>query len=120
MSQDAVNNPAHYTSGGIEVIDAIEAWDLNFHRGNAVKYVARAGKKDPAKELEDLRKARWYIDREIVRLEPPVAPSLPQPVRVRTTGQIGYITAVDKDTATASVSLRDGGKVFHLDELEVL
>lgn len=70
---DPVNHPAHYTSGGVEVIDAIEAWDLNFHRGNAVKYIARAGKKDPAKLVEDLKKARWYIDREITLLELEVA-----------------------------------------------
>lgn len=66
---DAVNNPTHYTQGGIEVIDAIEAWSLNFCLGNSVKYIARAGKKDPAKHLEDLRKARWYLDREITNLE---------------------------------------------------
>lgn len=66
---EAVDHPPHYTLGGVEVIDAIEAWELGFHRGNAVKYIARAGKKGgPEKELEDLRKARWYIDREIKRL----------------------------------------------------
>jgi len=62
---DPVNHPAHYTLGGVEVIDAIEAWQLGFCLGNAVKYIARAGKKDPAKTLEDLKKARWYLDREI-------------------------------------------------------
>ena len=66
---DMVNHPSHYTCGKIEVIDAIEAWGLNFHRGNAVKYIARAGKKDPTKEIEDLKKAEWYIHREIQRLE---------------------------------------------------
>ena len=66
---DIVNHPLHYTYGKIEVIDAIEAWGLNFHRGNAVKYIARAGKKDPTKEIEDLKKAEWYIHREIQRLE---------------------------------------------------
>lgn len=65
---DLVNHPAHYTYGKIEVIDAIEDWNLNFHRGQVVKYVARAGKKDIAKEKEDLMKARWYLDREIARL----------------------------------------------------
>lgn len=53
----------------LEVIEAIEDWGLNYHRGNCVKYLARAGKKDPAKELEDLRKASWYLDREIERLK---------------------------------------------------
>ena len=67
--EDAVNHPPHYTSGKIETIDFIEAQALNFHRGNAVKYIVRAGKKDPEKEIEDLKKAIWYINREIARLE---------------------------------------------------
>lgn len=68
---DAVNHPSHYNMGGIEVIDAIEAWGFGegFNRGNAIKYIARAGRKDPAKEVEDLKKARFYIDAEITRLE---------------------------------------------------
>lgn len=68
---DAVNHPSHYNMGGIEVIDAIEAWGFGegFNRGNAIKYIARAGRKDPAKEVEDLKKARFYIDAEIMRLE---------------------------------------------------
>lgn len=65
---DAVSNPAHYTAfKGFEVIQLTEV--LNFCRGNAVKYIARAGLKSKDTELEDLRKARWYIDREIGRLE---------------------------------------------------
>ncbi|MCX4554114.1 DUF3310 domain-containing protein [Streptomyces sp. NBC_01500] len=67
---DAVNHPSHYTDGwsnGSEVIDITE--HMAFNRGNAVKYLARAGKKDPDKELEDLKKAAWYINREIERLE---------------------------------------------------
>jgi hypothetical protein len=61
---DPVNHPAHYKAGGIETIDFIEAKDLNYRLGNVVKYVARAGRKatDP---IEDLKKARWYLDREI-------------------------------------------------------
>lgn len=66
---DMVNHPSHYTDGRIEVIDFIEDKRLNYHRGNAVKYICRAGKKDPAKEVEDLQKAVWYINREIQRLE---------------------------------------------------
>lgn len=66
---DVVNHPTHYTGGKIEVIDFIEDKGLNFHRGNAVKYISRAGKKDPAKEVEDLKKAVWYLNREIERLE---------------------------------------------------
>ena len=66
---DPVNHPSHYAQGwsnNAEVIDITE--HLPFNRGNAVKYLARAGRKDPARELEDLRKARWYVDREIARL----------------------------------------------------
>lgn len=64
---DPVAHPRHYTFGAIEVIDAIEAWGLGFHLANVVKYVARAAHK--GKYLEDLRKARWYLDREIRRQE---------------------------------------------------
>lgn len=64
---EAVNHPAHYNVGAVEVIDAIEAWGLGFHLGNAVKYIARAEHKGT--RLQDLRKARWYIDREIARSE---------------------------------------------------
>lgn len=66
---DSVNHPSHYTSGKIEVIEAIEDWELNFHRGQVIKYVARAGKKDPTKTLEDLKKAAWYLNREIKKFE---------------------------------------------------
>ena len=69
MINDNVNHPSHYTDGKIEVIDFIEDKKLNFNRGNAVKYIARAGKKNPEKEVEDLKKAAWYINREIERLE---------------------------------------------------
>jgi len=62
---DPVAHPHHYTFGGIEVIDTIEAWSLGFHLGNVVKYVARAAHK--GNYLEDLRKARWYLQREIER-----------------------------------------------------
>lgn len=62
-----MHNPPHYQSGGIEVIDVIEAFGLGFHLGNVVKYVLRAGRKGDA--LEDLEKAAWYLDREIDKLE---------------------------------------------------
>lgn len=65
---DAVNSPSHYTQGKIETIDFIEDKGLNYHRGNAVKYITRAGLKDPSKEVEDLQKAVWYLQREIGRL----------------------------------------------------
>lgn len=61
--RSAVDHPKHYNVGGIEVIDAIEAWKLGFNLGNVVKYVARADYK--SKPLEDLKKAKWYLEREI-------------------------------------------------------
>lgn len=72
---DPVNHPAHYTDGKIEVIDFIEDKHLGFHLGNAVKYIARAGKKDPTKYTEDLRKAAWYLNREIesASVQPPAS-----------------------------------------------
>lgn len=66
--EDVVNHPSHYNDGKIEVMDYIEDKQLNFARGNVIKYVSRAGKKDPNKELEDLKKASWYLNREIERL----------------------------------------------------
>lgn len=64
---EAVNHPPHYTAGGIETIDFIEAKNLNFRLANVVKYVSRASHK--GKQLEDLRKAQWYLSREIMALE---------------------------------------------------
>ena len=64
---DNVNHPSHYTDGKIEVIDFIEDKKLGYHLGNAVKYISRAGKKDPDKYIEDLQKAVWYLQREIKR-----------------------------------------------------
>ena len=58
-----VNHPAHYNQGGIEVIDAIEAWRLGFHLGSAIKYIARAGVKSQDTEREDIEKAIWYLQR---------------------------------------------------------
>jgi len=62
---DMVNHPAHYKTGGIETIDFIEAKGLNYHLGNVVKYITRADHKGD--RLENLRKARWYLDREVER-----------------------------------------------------
>ena len=66
---DAVNHPSHYNVGRIEVIDAINEWRLDFDLGNAIKYIARAGHKDRSKTVEDLRKAVFYLQDEIRRLE---------------------------------------------------
>ena len=62
---DNINHPAHYTDGKIEVIDFIEDKKLPYHLGNVIKYISRAGKKSPDTELEDLKKAQWYLNRYI-------------------------------------------------------
>lgn len=69
MANDAVNHPSHYTDGKIEVITYIDDKNFNYCRGNAIKYISRAGKKNPEKEIEDLEKAEWYIHHEIERLQ---------------------------------------------------
>ena len=69
VKDDTVNHPAHYTFGSIEVIDVIEGLMLPYHLGNAVKYIARAGRKDKNKIAEDLKKAIWYLNRYIEYLE---------------------------------------------------
>ena len=66
---DPVNHPSHYTSGSIEVIDFIEDQNFPYHLGNAIKYISRAGKKDPKALVTDLKKAVWYINRYIALLE---------------------------------------------------
>ncbi len=66
---DPVNNPSHYTDGKIEVIDFIEDKGLDFCLGNTVKYISRAGKKEPDKIIQDLEKAQWYLQRKINNLK---------------------------------------------------
>lgn len=73
MLKEMVNHPDHY--GGeenvYEVVKVAEAWGLDYdaYLFNVIKYVARAGKKDPSKELQDLKKALWYLDRKIQNIE---------------------------------------------------
>lgn len=72
---DNINHPKHYNTGKIETYDYIEDQGLNYAMGNVIKYVSRAGKKKAsgksldASALEDLKKARWYLDKEIARRE---------------------------------------------------
>jgi hypothetical protein len=70
-NKEMVKNPDHYggASNPYEAIKVIENWDLDFHLGNTVKYISRAGKKDPSKEIEDLKKAMFYLERKIKNLE---------------------------------------------------
>ena len=66
---DMVNHPSHYTMGTIEPKDFIRGQGLNFNRGNVIKYTVRAGRKDKNKEIEDLKKAKQYLEFEIEYLE---------------------------------------------------
>ncbi len=75
---DPVNSPSHYTVGGIETRDFIAAKNLNWDRGSAVKYIVRAGLKDPAKEAEDIEKAISCLKHDLARLHG--QPKLPTPV----------------------------------------
>ena len=65
---NSVDHPSHYNDGSIEVIDYIEDKNLGFCLGNAIKYISRAGKKYKDKEVEDLEKAIWYINRRIYEI----------------------------------------------------
>lgn len=65
--KEQVNHPEHYQSQNIEVIDIIDDFSLDFYKGNVVKYVLRSGKKD--KEIQDLKKAHWYLSRLISNIE---------------------------------------------------
>ena len=69
--KEHVNHPDHYggESNIYEAIKVIDAWQLGFSLGNTVKYISRAGKKNPDKELEDLKKAKWYLDHHIKTVE---------------------------------------------------
>lgn len=67
-SKDVVNHPSHYNTGKIEVIEFIEDQRLDYPLGNTVKYICRAGRKDVTKEIEDLKKAAWYLNRKIEML----------------------------------------------------
>ena len=66
-NKEMVDHPSHYNMGKYEAIDVIEDWQLNFNLGNTVKYISRAGHKDDI--VQDLKKALWYLEREIKRIE---------------------------------------------------
>ena len=67
IKSDMVNHPKHYTQGKLEVVEIVEDQKLCFHLGNVVKYVLRS--KHKGRELEDLKKANWYLSRKIAQLE---------------------------------------------------
>ena len=90
---DPVNHPSHYTAGNIEVIDFLEDQKFPYHLGNAVKYICRAGKKDPNKTVEDLEKAVWYLNRYIGLID----------------RETGRDTSHADDIASALISAERGG-----------
>ena len=69
LNDATVDHPTHYTDGGIETIDFIEAKKLNYNCGNAIKYISRAGKKATAERAVDIAKAIWYLERELSTLK---------------------------------------------------
>lgn len=71
MEKEMVNHPSHYwgSENVYETIKVIDAWNLDFCLGNTVKYISRAGKKNPEKEIEDLKKAMFYLQHKINKLE---------------------------------------------------
>lgn len=69
MSKDPVLRPPHYRQGKHEALSVIREWKLSFALGNVIKYICRAGLKDPSKLIEDLEKAREYLDDEIKYLK---------------------------------------------------
>ena len=70
-NKEQVDHPSHYggENNEYEAIKVIDAWNLGFALGNTVKYISRAGKKDKTKDLEDLKKALWYLTHHIETLE---------------------------------------------------
>ncbi|HRH59171.1 MAG TPA: DUF3310 domain-containing protein [Chitinophagaceae bacterium] len=68
---EQVNHPAHYggADNPYEAIKVIEAWKLDFCLGNTVKYISRAGKKETDKTVQDLEKAKWYLERKILQMK---------------------------------------------------
>lgn len=112
MIKEAINHPNHY--GGdttYEAIKVIEAWQLDFHLGNTVKYISRAGKKDPEKELEDLEKAAWYLSRRIVNLK---AQKIENPATDKISENLQSITPKINDRVFYDVPNSDIRKVFNI------
>ena len=97
---DMINHPAHYCEGRkFEPIDVIDDWGLNYRLGCALKYIARAGRKDPSKAREDLQKCAWYIEREIASLDAPSGSYVPDEEGVYDEILTYYGQSVDLDEA---------------------
>jgi hypothetical protein len=114
LKGEQVNHPAHYNVGGIEVIDAIEAWQLGFNLGNTVKYVARAEHKGAP--LQDLKKAAWYLLREIERREQAQGQAAPGALQPALPPFPGHV--LKKDLRPLLKELRDAGREYFADLLQ--
>jgi hypothetical protein len=117
-----VNHPKHYNDGKIECIEFIEDKNLGFHLGNAVKYIVRAGKKDPTKVIEDLEKAVWYLKRYIEIQKPnPRKPNdmNPEPKHMTDRDVNEVCLSCDRTFGTHRWS-NDGWKCEHASENEFL
>ena len=105
---DMVNHPSHYNSGKFETIDVIEDWRLGFNLGNAVKYISRCEHKHS--KLEDLRKAAWYLEREIKNLENSACTDDFNPERHGWKSAQVY-TPIRVDSELAKITVADGGEL---------
>lgn len=85
QSSDPINHPSHYNAGRIEAIEFIEDQKLGFHLASALKYIVRAGKKDPGTMSQDLSKAIWYIRRHQELLKPEAARRRPNAMPLEAT-----------------------------------
>ena len=104
---DKISSPEHYTFSDIEPKDAIWSWQLDFYLGNVVKYVVRAGRKAGVSKIEDLQKARQYIDFELEKLSDTTEKTMPQS---RTQRRGVFFTNGSHDAITAS-DLRESCEV---------
>lgn len=101
---DKISAPKHYTFSEYEPKDVIWAWHLDFYLGNVVKYIARAGRKEGSTMIEDLQKARQYIDFELEKLQEDVSDPMPQSATQRR----GILMTNDPNNAITADDMRDG------------
>ena len=104
---DPINHPPHYTQhpSGVECITITEHY--NFNVGNAIKYLWRAGLKDGTDAASDLRKAAWYVRREIERLHRPAGPVIPG-TYVQHVRCIAYVAILPRSIMPTIPALRTG------------
>ena len=113
---DPVNRPQHYADGKYEVIDFIEATgnQSDFYLGNAIKYISRAGKKDPSKKKEDLKKAIWYLERHLKWQRDPVPTSITTEQFLKDKGLDGTIRGLALETLVENCNASMAIKLLNL------